>query len=78
MRYFLMIIMSLGLLGCTTTFEMQKDELKEAYDNGSLPAEEYHKQLEEINKEEAAYNLEQEKMLKDKDAAAEQETEIKK
>ena len=75
MRYLLIIAVSLGLIGCTTTWEMQKDELKEAYDNGNLPAESYFKQLEEINKEEAAYNREQERIWKEKDTAVKTETE---
>jgi hypothetical protein len=56
MRNFLLIALCLGLIGCTTTWEMQRDELKENYENGEISADSYHSQLEEINKAEADYN----------------------
>jgi hypothetical protein len=61
MKYILLLSMCLGLLGCTTTWEMQKDELKEAYDRGEISFDAYHKQLEELNQEEGQYNSEQSK-----------------
>jgi hypothetical protein len=56
MRNFLLMALCLALISCTTTWEMQKDELKEAYERGELSPDSYHQQLEEINKAEADYN----------------------
>ncbi len=61
MKYLLLFTLCLGLLGCTTTWEMQKDELKEAYERGELSSDEYHRQLDELNQEETQYNNEQSK-----------------